>query len=175
MKRTVRFVAFVNEEPPYFGTEKMGSYIYAQRSRERGENIVGMISLETIGYYSDQKGSQNYPFPLNFFKSDTGNFLAFVSNIGSKPLLNNAIKRFRNHAKFPSDGIAAPQFIVGIDWSDQLSFWKFDYPGIMVTDTAYFRYPFYHALEDTPDKIQYDRLARVVLALSNVIEGIANE
>ena len=175
LKRTVRLVAFVNEEPPYFKTENMGSYVYAQRSWERREKILGMISLETLGYYSDQKGSQKYPFPLGFFKPNKGNFVTFVSNIHSKPLLNKIVTRFRERAEFPSDGVAAPQIITGIDWSDQWSFWKFNYPAIMVTDTALFRYPYYHSLEDTWDKIQYDRLARVVLGISKVIEDLATE
>jgi Zn-dependent M28 family amino/carboxypeptidase len=175
MKRTVRLVAFVNEEPPYFKTENMGSYVYAQRSWERREKILGMISLETLGYYSDKKGSQKYPFPLGLFKPDKGNFVAFVSNIHSKPLLNKIVTRFRDRAEFPSDGVVAPQIITGIDWSDQWSFWKFNYPAPMVTDTGPFRYPFYHSLKDTSDKVHYDRLARVVLGISKVIEDLANE
>ena len=174
-KRTIRLVAFVNEEPPFFATKNMGSYVYAQRSRERRENIQGMISLEMLGYYSTKKGSQKYPFPLGLFKSDTGNFIAFVSNLRSKTLLNDFIKRFRNLVEFPSDGVAFPQMIPGISWSDHRSFWKFNYPAIMVTDTALFRYPHYHSWEDTPDKIHYDHLARVVLGLSKVIEDLANE
>ncbi len=175
LKRTIRLVAFVNEEPPFFATKNMGSYVYAQRSRERKENIRGMISLETLGYYSDKKGSQKYPFPLGLFKPDTGNFVAFVSNLRSKTLLNDFVKRFRDLVEFPSDGVAFPQIIPGIGWSDHWSFWKFDYPAIMVTDTALFRYPYYHSQGDTPDKIHYDRLARVVLGLSKVIENLANE
>ena len=175
LKRTIRLVAFVNEEPPFFATKNMGSYVYAQRSRERGENIRGMISLETLGCYSEKKGSQKYPFPLGLFKPDTGNFIAFVSNLRSKTLLNDFIKRFRNLVEFPSDGVAFPQIIRGISWSDHRSFWKFNYPAIMVTDTALFRYPHYHSWEDTPDKIHYDHLARVVLGLSKVIEDLANE
>jgi len=174
LKRTIRLVAFVNEEPPFFATKNMGSYVYAQRSRERGENIQGMISLEMLGYYSTQKGSQKYPFPLGLFKSDTGNFIAFVSNLRSKTLLNDFIKRFRNLVEFPSDGVAFPQIIPGIGWSDHRSFWKFNYPAIMVTDTAFFRYPYYHSQEDTPDKICYDHMARVVSGLSKVIEDLAN-
>ena len=175
LKRTIRLVAFVNEEPPFFATKNMGSYVYAQRSRERGENIQGMISLEMLGYYSTQKGSQKYPFPLGLFKSDIGNFIAFVSNLSSKNLLNDFVKRFRRLAEFPSDGVAFPQVIPGISWSDQRSFWEFDYPAIMVTDTAFFRYPYYHSREDTPDKVCYDHMARVVSGLSKVIEDLANE
>lgn len=175
LKRTIRLVAFVNEEPPFFATKNMGSYVYAQRSRKRQENIRGMISLETLGYYSDVKGSQTYPFPLGFFKPDTGNYIGFVSNLRSKPFLNDFIKRFRDQVEFPTEGVAFPQIIPGIGWSDHRSFWKFDYPAIMVTDTALYRYPYYHSPKDTPEKIHYNHLARVVSGLSKVIEALANE
>jgi Zn-dependent M28 family amino/carboxypeptidase len=171
-QRTIRFVAFVNEEQPFFQTDNMGSYIYAQRSRERKENIAGMFSLETIGYYSDAKGSQKHPFPLNFLFPDTGNFIAFVSNLASKKFLGKCISSFRKQTQFPSEGVAAPQWISGIGWSDQWAFWKMGFPAIMVTDTAPYRYPYYHTQDDTPDKINYDRFARVVSGLSKVIKEI---
>ena len=125
--RTVRFVAFVNEEPPYFVTGEMGSQYYARRARQRGERIVAMFSLETIGWYSDQPGSQRYPFPLSLFYPSTGNFLAFVANLGSRPLLHEAIGSFRQHTAFPSEGLAAPASMPGVDWSDHWSFWQEGY------------------------------------------------
>ena len=106
-ERTLRFVAFVNEEPPYFQTEDMGSRVYARRSRERGEKIVGMLSLETIGYYSDAKNSQVYPFPFSLFYPSEGNFIGFVGNTSSRTLVRRAIKTFREDAAFPSQGVAA--------------------------------------------------------------------
>jgi Zn-dependent M28 family amino/carboxypeptidase len=171
--RTVRFVAFVNEEPPFYLTGEMGSQHYARRSRERGENVVAMFSLETIGYYSDRPGSQRYPFPLNFFYPSTGNFLAFVSNLRSRSLLHDAIALFRQHAQFPSEGVAAPSFIPGVDWSDHRSFWQEGYPALMVTDTAPYRYPHYHTPQDTPDKVDYERLARVVTGLHGMLRELA--
>jgi Zn-dependent M28 family amino/carboxypeptidase len=171
--RTVRFVAFVNEELPFYRTGEMGSRLYARRSRERGENIVAMLSLETIGYYSDRPGSQRYPFPLGLFYPGTGNFLAFVSNLGSRPLLHRALRAFRRHAAFPSEGVAAPAFIPGVDWSDHWSFWAEGYGAIMVTDTAPYRYPYYHTAHDTPDKVDYERLARVVTGLHGMLVELA--
>ena len=175
MKRTVRLVAFVNEESPFFATKNMGSYVYAQRCHKKQENIRGMISLETLGYYSDIKGSQTYPFPLGFFKPDTGNYLGFVSNIRSRHFLKDFMKRFGDQVDFATEGVAIPQIIPGIGWSDHRSFWKFDYPAIMVTDTALFRYPYYHTQEDTPEKIHYNHLARVVSGLLKSIESLAND
>ncbi len=171
--RALRFVAFANEEPPFFKTNTMGSRVYARRSKERQENIVAMFSLETIGYYSDRPGSQRYPFPLSFFYPSTGNFLAFVSNLGSRALLHEVLASFRRHAEFPSEGVSAPAFIPGVDWSDHWSFWKEGYPALMVTDTAPHRYPYYHMMQDTPDKVDYERLARVVTGLHKMLRELA--
>lgn len=172
-ERTLRFVSFVNEEPPYFQTEEMGSRVYSRRSRERGENIVGMISLETIGCYSDAENSQRYPFPFSLFYPSRGNFIGFVGNTSSRTLVRQAIRRFREDAAFPSQGVAAPGWLTGIGWSDQWSFWKDDYPALMITDTAVFRYPHYHRMSDAPDKIDYDRMARVVSGISPVVRDLA--
>jgi Zn-dependent M28 family amino/carboxypeptidase len=171
--RTLRFVAFVNEEPPFYRGDAMGSRQYVRRSKARGEKIVAMFSLETIGWYSDQPGSQHYPFPLSFFYPSTGNFLAFVSNLASRPLLHEVIASFRRGAAFPSEGVAAPAFIPGVDWSDHWPFWQEGYPALMVTDTALYRYPHYHTERDTPDKVDYERLARVVTGLHKMLRDLA--
>ncbi|CAG1022576.1 partial Bacterial leucyl aminopeptidase, partial [Methylococcales bacterium] len=171
--RTLHFVTFVNEEPPYFQSKDMGSWVYVKRCRQRNENIVAMLSLETIGYYSDAKGSQHYPLsPLGLMYPTTGNFIAFVGNIKSRKLVQDAVGLFRRDAELPSEAAVLPEMLVGVGWSDQWSFWQEGYPGIMVTDTAPFRYPYYHTQEDTPDKIDYDRLAYVVNALKKVVAGL---
>jgi hypothetical protein len=173
LSRTVRFVAFVNEEPPFFQTDKMGSRIYASRSRQRGEKIVAMLSLETIGYYRDEKESQKYPFPFHFFYRDTGDFIGFVGNVSSRALVREAIELFRSNTAFPSEGLAAPGWFIGIGWSDNWSFWKEGYPAIMVTDTALFRYQYYHFQQDIPDRIDYERMARVVVGISQIIRELS--
>jgi Zn-dependent M28 family amino/carboxypeptidase len=170
---TIRFVAFVNEEPPFFFSKKMGSYAYARTCKDLNENIIAMISLETVGYFSEKKGSQRYPFPLGFFYPDQGNFIAFVSNLSSKKLLYQIISRFRYHAALPSEGAALPWFIPGVFWSDHWPFWKMGYRAIMVTDTALFRYPYYHSPYDTPDKLDYERMARLVAGLESTINDLA--
>ena len=172
-KRTVRFVEFTNEEPPFFWTEDMGSLVYAQRSRQNQENIVAMLSLETIGYFSDTVGSQKYPFPINLFYPNQGNFIAFIGNLNSGSLVRQAIKSFRRHAQFPSEGVSLPSGIPGVGWSDQWAFWEQGYQGIMITDTAPYRYPYYHTEEDTPDQIDFDKLTRVVAGLAKVISDLA--
>ena len=172
-RRTLRFVAFANEEPPFFQTAHMGSRVYAKACRERGDNVVAMISLETIGYYSDSKGSQKYPFPLNLLYPSTGNFIAFVGNVKSRKLVRRVVGSFRKHTEFPSEGAAVPGFVPGIDWSDHEGFWRVGYPALMVTDTALYRYPYYHSPLDTPDKLDYERLARVVAGIERVVIELA--
>jgi Zn-dependent M28 family amino/carboxypeptidase len=171
--RTVRFVAFVNEEPPFFQTEAMGSLVYARRAKKRGERIVAMLSLETIGCYSDQPGSQHYPPPFSLLYPDTGNFIGFVGDLGSRTLLRRVVSTFRATTRFPSEGLAAPGWIQGIGWSDHWSFRQEGYPAIMVTDTAPFRYHLYHEAEDTPEKLDYERMARVVAGIGRVLSALA--
>ncbi|MEQ8785811.1 MAG: M28 family peptidase [Pirellulaceae bacterium] len=170
---TLRFVAFTNEEPPYFQTPDMGSWVYARRCRQRGENIVAALSLETIGYYRDEPGSQVYPPPLSAFYPSEGDFIAVVGNVGSRPLVHRVVDVFRRHAKFPSEGGAVPGDISGVGWSDHWSFWQEGYQGVMITDTAPFRYPYYHRPQDTPDKLEFDRMTRVVEGLIPVVADLA--
>ncbi len=152
----------------------MGSFVYARRCRERNDPIKAMISLETIGYFSNKAGSQSYPAPgLGFFYPRIGNFIAFVANVGSAPLLREALGEFRRHAQIPSAGGALPAAVPGVGWSDQWSFWQHGYPGIMVTDTAPFRYPALPRASDTPDKLDYDSMTRVVSGLQPVIARLA--
>lgn len=173
-QRSLRFVAFANEEPPYFQREGMGSLAYARRCRERGDDIAAMISLETIGYYADEPGSQRYPSALSLFYPSTGDFIAFVGHRASRQLVRRAITTFRDNCRFPSEGAAPPSFLPGVSWSDHWAFWQHGYPdAIMVTDTAPFRYADYHRPSDTPDKLSYDRMARVVSGLEIVVRDLA--
>jgi Zn-dependent M28 family amino/carboxypeptidase len=172
--RTLRLVAFVNEEPPFFQTEAMGSRVHARAARQRGERIVAMLSLETLGCYDERPGSQFLPTPLlRPFYPDRGDFVAFVSNLASRSLLRRTVAAFRRHTPFPAEGLAAPAWITGVDWSDQWSFWEEGYPALMVTDTALFRYPHYHAPGDTPGQLDYLRLARVTAGLAATIRTLA--
>ncbi len=170
---SVRFVAFVNEEEPYFGTAAMGSLHHAREAQRRGETITAMLALETIGYYSQQPSSQDYPVPLKWFYPSTGNFVGFVGNMRSRCLVHTAVAAFRNEATIPSEGIAAPELIRDIGRSDHWSFWQIGVPALMVTDTANFRYRQYHGADDTPDIIDYDSLTRVVYGLAASVVAIA--
>jgi hypothetical protein len=173
--RTVRFVAFVNEEPPYFQTDQMGSRVYARRCRAQGENVVAMLSLETMGYYDDAPGSQRYPPPFSLFYPSVGNFIGFVGNFASRGVVRQSVAAFRAREQFPSEGAAVPGFLPGIGLSDHWSFWQEGYPAAMVTDTAMFRYPHYHERQDTSDKVDFDRLSRVVRGLEQVVAVLADD
>lgn len=175
LARTIRFIGFVNEEPPFSFTSDMGSYNAANHSFNNKENIVAMFSLETIGYFSDEARSQFYPAPLSLFYPETGNFIAFVSNINSRALLRQSVKSFRKHATLPSEGLAGPNWIDAINLSDHWSYWRQGYQALMVTDTAMFRYPYYHTSNDTKDKIDYLRLTKVTTGLAAMLIDIANK
>jgi len=169
----IRFVAFANEELPYHMGPEMGSWVSARRSREQAEPLRGMISLEMLGCYRDEPGSQRYPPPLNLIYPNRGNFIAFVGDVGARALVHQAIASFRKNARFPSEGVAAPASVPGIMRSDHASFRDQGFPAIMVTDTAYNRNPHYHRASDTPDTLDYERMARVTLGLASVLRDLA--
>lgn len=175
LARTLRFVFFVNEEGPYFMTPAMGSIVYADACAKRGENIVGMLSLETIGCYFQQPSTQNYPPPLRYFYPTTGDFVAFVGNFASRRWVRAVVGTFRRNARFPSQGIAATELLRDIGRSDHRAFWQAGYPALMVTDTANFRYPEFHQPTDTMEHLNLDALSRVVAGLRRVIEDLAGD
>ncbi len=174
LARTVKLVAFVNEEPPFFYFGEMGSKVYAEAARARGDDIRLMLSLEMLGCYSDAPGSQSYPPLLHWFYPERGNFIGFVSNLRSRHALANVVGAFKANCDFPAESLASPAFVPGVPWSDQLSFWPAGYPAVMVTDTAFYRYPHYHRASDTPDRIRYSEMARVVSGLARAIASIAD-
>jgi Zn-dependent M28 family amino/carboxypeptidase len=168
-ERTLRFVAFTNEEPPFFFWGRMGSAVYAETAKARGEDIRLMISLEMLGAYSDRPGSQGYPPFLKHFYPDRGNFIAMVSNRASREELRQLVAAFQAHSDFPVESLATFEFVPGVAWSDHLSFWRQGYPAMMVTDTAFYRNAAYHSAADTPEKLNYPAMARVVEGLFHAL------
>ena len=168
-QHSIRFAGFVNEEPPFFYSGEQGSQIYAKMARERGDQIKLMISLETIGYYRSEAGSQNYPPLFRFFYPDRGDFIAFVSNLRSRKVMRKLASSFRASSDFPSEHVATFSGVPGVSWSDHASFWSQGYPALMVTDTAFYRYPHYHSPTDTSEKLHYDKLAQVTQGLFKAI------
>jgi Zn-dependent M28 family amino/carboxypeptidase len=172
--RALCLVAFVNEEPPFFFWGKMGSQVYARAARQRAEDIRLMLSLEMLGYYRDEPGTQRYPPLFRWFYPNRGDFIGFVSNLRSRRSLARVYRAFRNHCDFPAQRAAVPSWIPGVGWSDHLSFWQQGYPALMVTDTAFYRNPHYHTAEDTPEKLDYPRLTRVANGLADALLELAN-
>lgn len=173
-KRTVRFVFFTNEEPPYFRTASMGSEVNARATRARGDDVKAMLSLETIGYFSDAPNSQHYPWPFSLAYPSTGNFIAFVGDTESRELTRDCVRVFREKGRLPSEGAAIPAAVEGADWSDHGPYWRQGYRALMVTDTAPFRNPHYHEATDVPERVDYRRLALTTEGLFAVIDALAN-
>jgi hypothetical protein len=174
----VKFVFFVNEEPPWFMGDEMGSMQHARELHENGHHVEGALVLETIGWYSQQRRSQKLPPGLEGRYPDTGypdvgNFIAFVGTVQSSRLVQEALSAFRAASDFPAHGLAAPAYVQGVTLSDHSSYNRFGYPAIMITDTAFMRYPYYHTAEDTPDKLDYESTARVVKGLARTITALA--
>ncbi|HEX8613246.1 MAG TPA: M28 family peptidase [Telluria sp.] len=164
----LRFVLFVNEEPPYFGGPGMGSRHHARALKASGQNVKAALILETIGYYSDAKNSQSYPPGISAFYPNQGNFITFVGTLGSAGLVRRTVSAFREASTFPAEALAAPSFVKGVTWSDHTSYNLEGYEALMITDTAIMRYPHYHTSADTPDKLDYASMAKVVEGLSKV-------
>lgn len=171
----IRFVAFANEELPYFMGPDMGSWVSAKRSRDRGEKLCAMLSLEMLGYYSDKPRSQRYPAPLGLFYPDRGNYIAFVGDLGAFRLVRKCCLKFKKNSSFPAEWLSGPASIPGVTHSDHWSFRNLGFPAIMVTDTAYNRNPHYHQASDTPDTLDYSRMATVTLGLAAMLKELANE
>lgn len=167
------FMLYSTEEPPYFHTDSMGSKVPARQLMADGVKVRGMLSLETLGCYLDDKGSQTYPPLVGTLYPDRGDFVGFVGDTSSYSFVRQAVGLFRASARFPSEGIAAPRFIPGIDWSDHQGYFEQGIPALMVTDTAPFRYRHYHTHRDSADKVDFTRLARVTYELRAVLSGLA--
>jgi Zn-dependent M28 family amino/carboxypeptidase len=172
----VRFVAFANEEPPFFDTgDGMGSVAYARGLEEPSKRVRAMLSLETVGFYSDAPGSQHYPPLVGWLYPDRGNFIGIIGNLGSRSLVRRTLDAFRRAVPLPAEGATLPAFVPGVSWSDHRSFWDVGVPAAMVTDTALFRDPHYHRATDTPERLDYHRMALLVTGLVPVVTMLASE
>lgn len=171
--RTLKFVLFGTEEPPFFNTDDMGSRVYARAAREARDGIVAVYALEMLGYFSDEPGSQNHPPPFGLFFPDRGDFLAFVGNPASGALIRRSLLRFRETTSLPSEGVVSSSLVPGVELSDHASFWRHGYPAVLITDTGPFRNPDYHLSSDVAATLDYHRMARAVLGIQRVIEAKA--
>ena len=158
----VDFVAYTLEEPPFFRTRKMGSFIHAKSLHDERADVMGMVSLEMIGFYSDAPKSQFYPCSIiKLFYPSKGNFIGVVGNFSGSAFF----RHFRDTMKLAAidvEGLRAPSFLIGVDFSDHLNYWRFGYPAIMITDTSFYRNPHYHSASDTIDTLDFDKMKEVV-------------
>jgi hypothetical protein len=170
LKHNIDFVFYTLEEPPYFRTEQMGSYVHAKSIRDQTPQILGVYILEMIGYYSSQD-IQTYPTGLGLFYPKHGNFIAAISNWNSRGLSTNFCEKMSKLEQLQCERLIAPAFIHGVDFSDHGNYWKFNIPAIMITDTAFFRNAHYHLATDTIEQLNFQKMANVV---DGVVETLLN-
>lgn len=172
---TVRFVFFANEEPPFFAKDGMGSYVYAKSAAEKGEKIKAAVILEMIGFYADAKFSQKYPPLVGVFYPNRGNFVALVSNFASRVPALKAKRAFKKASGLPVEATILPAKVPGVDFSDHRSFWKFGWPAFMFTDTAFYRNSNYHKETDTPETLDYGRMAACADGIAAAVAELAGQ
>ena len=166
----LEIVAYALEEPPYFRTLKMGSYIHAKSINDKNIEIAFMLSVEMIGYFSDDWLSQNYPTPLMYlYYPNIGNFITLISGTKEYWRSRQIKKSFSRSMNTPLFSLNAPDFIPGIDFSDHLNYWKFGYDAYMLTDTSFYRNPNYHKTSDTIETLDFDKIADIVRGLHGLV------
>ncbi len=172
----VELVAYTLEEPPYFRTPLMGSAVHAQSLRQQGHSVRVMIALEMIGYFSDAPNSQLFPASiLKLFYPTEGNFIAIVGNVGQGAVVRRAKRAMRGASALPVYSLNAPRFVPGVDFSDHLQYWAAGYQALMITDTAFYRNARYHTAHDTPETLDYPRMAMVVQGVYAAVLAFAHE
>ncbi|MCB0415326.1 MAG: M28 family peptidase [Bdellovibrionales bacterium] len=169
--RPVDFVFYTLEEPPAFRTQNMGSYVHAQSLKDKNEKIDLMVSIEMIGYFNNAKGSQHYPLPqLAWWFPNQANFIALIGKLDQWMMMRNIKTAFANHTTLSVESLNAPRKIKGIDFSDHLNYWNNHQPAIMVSDTSFFRNSHYHEPTDTPETLNYKKMAEVVSGLYGLVK-----
>lgn len=170
LKTRIQLVFYTLEEPPYFRSENMGSFIHASTLKKKQQKVSVMIALDMIGFFSDEKDSQHYPIPLlDLFYPDQGNFIAIIGNLGNMKAVRKVKHSFKNASNLPVFSFNAPSFVQGIDFSDHLNFWKHGYKAVLITDTSFNRNIAYHTEQDTGNRLDYGKLAKVVQALYKTV------
>ena len=159
----VELVAFTLEEQPHFRTEMMGSAVHVASLVKHDIPVRVMFSLEMIGYFTDAPQSQRFPFSFfAAFYPSQGNFIALVGNLSQGLVVRSLKKAMQSASPLPVYSINAPRFVPGVDFSDHRNYWQAGYKAVMVTDTAFYRNPYYHTVQDTANRLDYERMAMVV-------------
>lgn len=171
-ERTIRFAAFSLEEPPVFGTDNMGSYFYARKLKEEGVQVYGMIALEMIGYFCEEKGCQQYPRGVGWLFPGKGNFISFVGDLSSRSLTRQVKRGFPRSSRLPLETLNTFSSVAGVDFSDHRNFWKFGFKAFMITDTAFYRNRNYHQPEDTWEKLDYGKMSELITGLCHALRSL---
>jgi Zn-dependent M28 family amino/carboxypeptidase len=172
---TLRLVFFTLEEPPIFRTEFMGSAIHAQGALNKKENIIAMLSLEMLGYYSDQERGQSFPFPfMSLMYSTTPDFIAVVGNLSSRRLVKQVENSIRKSGGIPVETLTTFSLVPGVDFSDHNSFWKRGYTAVMITDTAFYRNPNYHSPDDRIETLDFHKMSALLEALVQTAKDLTS-
>ena len=159
----IDLVAFSLEEPPYFRTKEMGSYIHARSLNESKNGVYGMISLEMIGFFSEAKKSQSYPLGfLSIFYGQKGNYITLVKKWGAGDFARKFSRKFRKVKSIRTKKFSGPSYISGIDFSDHMNYWQFKYSALMITDTAFYRNKNYHKSTDVLETLNISKMAKVI-------------
>jgi len=166
----IEIVAYTLEEPPYFRTKNMGSFIHAKSLYENKTNVYGMFCLEMIGYFDDSKKSQDYPIgPLSLIYGNRGNYITLVNKFSKGQFSRTFNKQFKNQRLIKTKKFTAPAKMPGIDFSDHLNYWAFDFSALMLTDTAFYRNKNYHENTDTIETLDLLRMSKVIESVYNTI------
>lgn len=171
--RTVAFVFFERGSARFASTDHTGSFAWARKAQQENKKIVGMISIDSVGLYFDEPGTQGGPFPLSLFYPDQGNFLMFAGDFGSRQLVQACVQNFRSQAGFPCEGLTLPEFLPWLAHSDHYAFRQHDWPALLVTDTGPLRNTEHGQMTDTPDRLNYNRMARATVRMVKLIEYLA--
>jgi hypothetical protein len=172
----VELVAYALEEPPFFGTENMGSAHHAKLLHDRKVKVKCMIALEMIGYFSSAADSQLYPMPaLKIFYPNKGNFIAIVGRLGQRKIVRKIKGLMKGATDLAVSSINAPTIVPGIDFSDHSNYWKYGYDAVMVTDTAFYRNQAYHEPGDTAERLNYESMGKAVIQVFEAIKGLARK
>jgi Zn-dependent M28 family amino/carboxypeptidase len=176
MNTEIELVAYSLEEPPFFGTQDMGSAHHAALLHEQKVRVKCMIALEMIGYFSSEPGSQSYPIPaLRIFYPGKGNFIAIVGRLDQRKIVKKIKGLMKGAADLPVYSVNAPTIVSGIDFSDHRNYWKYGYDAVMITDTAFYRNPEYHESGDTAENLNYELIGKAVIQVFEAVNGLAGE
>jgi len=169
----VELVAYSLEEPPFFGTQQMGSFFHARSLVEDGIDVQGVIILEMIGYFSDLPGTQDAPMILlKLIYPSRGNYIFVAGHAGQRKFIKQVKVGMKGATDLDVFSISAPRSLPGIDFSDHRNYWPFGFNAVMITDTAFFRNKAYHTAEDTHDRLDYRRMGNTVLGVYSALQNM---